>query len=231
MRVLYVEDNPDLLEELVFQIGRMGYEITGLNCGQALLDHLQTTWTPDVLLLDLGLPDFDGLELANTVRQNHPNVVLVMVTARGEMEQRIEGWRAGADIYLTKPVHFKELRAVLESVASKRAVSATLQTGNWVLDQRENRIFSPTGKNCTLTVTESTLLHTLAKAKGQPVERDVLVKALGEQFWNYDMRRLESAISRLRKKLKDLDEDQDLLRPVRGVGYLLAGQLMLRNSA
>ena len=229
MKILFVEDNPDLREEISFQLGRLGHEVECLDCGEALLERIGGEPTPSILILDLGLPDIDGIDLARAIRISHPGLPIVMLTARGAVEQRIEGWSAGADAYMTKPVHLKELCVVLESLVERHATVRSVSAGGWILDLQQNRLVNPQGDGCALSFAECALLNALIRAKGEPVERDVLVKALGEQFWTYDMRRLETAISRLRKKIKELGDEQDLLRPVRGIGYLIAGHIGLRD--
>ncbi len=236
MKILFVEDNPDFRNEIVFQLGRIGHAVIALDCGQALLDWLEANQAPDVLLLDLGLPDHDGLELAQQLRPRYPNLPIVMLTARGEMDDRVRGWDAGADAYLTKPIHLKELQAVLASQRLRlsrvqvQPVPSNRRENAWILDAIGNRLTSPCGEGRDLSLNEVQLLQALAQEAGSPVDRMNLVGALGEQRpWDYDMRRLEAIMSRLRKKIIDMGGDKALLRPVRCKGYLFAAPLVVRN--
>lgn len=227
MHILFVEDNPDFSAEICFQLETLGHQVIPLDCGKALLERLQTHELPDVVLLDLGLPDIDGLDLAEELRTHHPELLLVILTARNELEERVSGWSVGADAYLTKPVHLRELSAVLDSLFQRRGPR---ESAAWTLALPAQRLIGPQGQTCQLTYVERTLLQTLARRPGEPVERHELVLALGKELWDYDMRRLEAAMSRLRKKIVDLGGGKELIRPVRGTGYLFAGCLQISDQ-
>lgn len=230
MKIVFVEDNPDFREEISFQLRHLGHEVIDLDCGQALLDWLGPNAMPDIFLLDVGLPDRDGLELARTIRAGYPGYAIVMLTARAAVDQRIDGWESGADAYLTKPVHFRELVAIMRSLVLRYASFRPIDTGQWTLDVRKNRLLNPAGEACDLSVTECRLLQCLVESNGHPVERNRLVLALGEQPWSYDMRRLEAQASRLRKKFSQLGSTEPSLRPVRGRGYQLTERIRLRQD-
>jgi len=254
MKILFVEDNPDFRDEICFQLTHDDHEVIALDAGRALLDWLDHHPPPDLLLLDLGLPDIDGLELAERIRARHSTLMITMLTARGEVDERVKGWNAGADAYLTKPVSLSELRAVLarqaqrldQTQAQSKAQSQPLadQTERqpladqsqpqaqptaacWRLDPRAYQLINPRGEGCPINTAECALLRTFADSDHEPVSRGALIRSLGYQPWDYDARRLESAVSRLRKKIVQLGGSKELLRPVRAHGYLFAGQLII----
>lgn len=220
----FVEDNDDLREEMCFRLEREGYRVLACRDGIELDRVLKEEAQCRLVVLDRGLPGEDGLSIAMRLRRDHPGLGIVMLTARGRLTERVEGLAGGADAYLVKPVDFLEFVVVIESVLRRLASpEPTAAAGDWLLRFAALELVSPAGKVISLTGTEMRLLRELARAGGEPVERRRLVEALGEDFWQFDARRLDTAMSRLRSKL---DEECDLtaspIKAVRNVGYVLA---------
>lgn len=228
MRIAHVEDNADLREEVAFHLRHLGHRVEEFATGEALLSWLvDVPEPPDLLLLDLGLPDRDGIELARTARALVPELAIVMLTARTKVDDRVEGWQAGADAYLTKPVDLRELVAVMQRLVGRRHGMAASADG-WVLHSADSRLDAPDGHRIELTFAESSLLGAFAGALGRPVARESLVEAMGLDPADYDMRRLEAVISRLRSKLRPSAGGGDPIRAVRGQGYHFAARLVKR---
>lgn len=222
-RVVVVEDNPDLLDDVVFNLQQHGFDVAGTRDGRALDAHLGARGA-DVVVLDLGLPGEDGLSIAQRLRESHPFVGIVMLTARSGIDDRIRGHQQGADSYLCKPVHMEELAAVVRSLARRLApLSARAAAPAWKIERRALRLHTPAGEAIELTGMECTVLAAVAAAPRQHASRRVLIEALGEDPMLFDERRLESCVSRLRRKLAArLPAGAPSLKAMRGDGYSLA---------
>jgi DNA-binding response OmpR family regulator len=225
-----VEDNADLRDELVFHLKRLNHDVRGHADAHALEAGLRER-VPDVLLLDVGLPGESGLSLARRLRPVHPLMGIVMLTARGAVEDRVAGFDHGADIYLVKPVDLRELAVVIESLYRRahRIVQPERQS-YWQLDVQTLELVSPTGRKVVLTPTEFKLMRVLAEFAPNGVPRVRLVETLGFCEHNFDPRRLETAMSRLRKKLEHNGEDTLPLRSVRSVGYAFAASIKIWSA-
>jgi two-component system response regulator PhoP len=224
-RVGLVEDNRDYRQELAFSLLRAGFQVVlesdGTDIDQQLLRH-----PCNLLVLDLGLPGEDGLSIARRLRVQQPQLGIVMLTARGAMDDRLTGFREGADAYLVKPVDMRELAGVLFSLQRRLGIAPS---GEWRLLATKLRIETPDGLAVSLTARESALLRALAKNTPDPTTRRELAAAMGHHNLDYDYRRIEVAISRLRKKLEAAAPGNQLLCAVRAVGYVLGAPLDILN--
>ncbi|MBI4986230.1 MAG: response regulator transcription factor [Rhodocyclales bacterium] len=227
IRVAMVEDDADLRDEASFSLRREGFQVAACADGRALDAWLRTD-SIDVAVLDIGLPGENGLAIARRLRRAHPDCGIVMLTAHAETEDRILGMEEGADAYLAKPVDFRELALVLRAVA--RRVAPAAPVAGLVLIEREQSLMLHDGRRVDLTRLETQLLSRLARAPGQQATREQLVAALGVRYAEYDPRRLEAAMSRLRKKLAEAGCGDEALRAVRHAGYVLAPPLSERDG-
>ena len=220
--VAVVEDNPDLLDDLRFNLELAGFAVATLGDGAALDQHLARE-TVDVLVLDLGLPGEDGLSIARRLQHSHPELPIVMLTARIATIDRISGYEEGAASYLCKPVHMGELAAVVASVARRSRRPVAAQTV-WELDQAALLLRGPDDRVIALTGMEAKVLATLATAPLRQASRHQLIQALSPDVRHFDERRLEACISRLRRKLAPHGavSAKAPLKAIRGGGYLLA---------
>ncbi len=194
-RVLVVEDEAELLDAMVTYLNMEGFIADGV-ASLAAAGHWMRTHAFDVVVLDLGLPDGDGLawlESEEAVRDKG----VVITTARGEDADRISGVRAGADVYLVKPVLMEELTHLVANLVRRLPAQASrhwqISAVNWALK-------SPEGVSLRLTHSEYRILSELSRAPGTPVPRQDLVRALGEDPETYDPRRMEILVRRLRAK-------------------------------
>jgi DNA-binding response OmpR family regulator len=197
-RVLVIEDEPDLLDALVGYLnmeGMVAHGVRSLGDAQSwLLSH-----DFDLLLLDLGLPDGDGIAwLRNQTDLRDKGVIIT--TARGDALSRIGGVRAGADGYLVKPLLFEEVVSLIHNLMRRLGGSAQAV---WRLDDTGWRLVAPDGRPLKLTHSEHALLQRLARSRGQPVSREDLAHCLGQNPEHYDFRRLEILVRRLRNKAKE----------------------------
>lgn len=216
-RVAIVEDNQDLLDDVIFSLERAGFTVRGCATGEQL-DALQESFQPQVVVLDIGLPGEDGLSIAARLRAKHPMLGIVMLSARTMLEDRIAGHSLGADNYLCKPVEMEELIAVVGARA--RAVERAAGVESlWHFSPRKLTLHSPEGLRLDLTNAENQVLATLLAAPGQQTSRHALIRALGGNPDDYDIRRLEVTISRLRQKIRGLCPDANPVRALRNQGY------------
>lgn len=228
IHIAVVEDNEDLRDEVVFHLGRMGHCVTGLPDGTALDRHLASQPT-DVLVLDLGLPGEDGVSIARRLAVSHPRLAIAMLTARGQLEDRLVGLESGADIYLVKPVDMRELSAVCESLYRRlhRVDVPERPAEGWQLDVQSLELLPPGGAAILLTPTEFKLMKVLAEAAPEPARRGDLAAAMGHPELDFDFRRLETALSRLRRKIEMRSGEAATLRSARNVGYVFAAPIRL----
>jgi len=228
MRIILVEDNIDLCDDLCFQLNRNGYHIDAANDAQSM-DRYMATQCYSIAILDIGLPGENGLSIATRLRQEQPKLGIILLTARGEINTKIQGLTTGADSYLVKPVDWRELAAVIESL-HRRIQTSTPKINKWQLTQAGRELISPTGVIISLTSMEAIVMRLLTNNAGQTVSRNVIIDVIaGQKSNSYDPRRLEVGISRLRQKIvSKIKESTDAelgnytmpIKSVRGVGYI-----------
>lgn len=179
----------------------------------------------DLAVLDLGLPDGAGLSVIEGLRNGGRRGVVVM-TARGQVQDRINGYTMGADNYLIKPVDMHELVAVLMVLYQRLPPRHNL----WWLDVLAWELLAPGGQSIRLTRSEISVMKILAEAPGQPAERSEIARGLGLRPSDYDPRRLEILIRRLRRKIFDSIGAEAPIETVHGVGYVFAASIGFRNG-
>lgn len=225
IHVVVVEDHNDLREELVLHLECAGYTAIGLPDGSTLDQHLHNHLC-HLVVLDLGLPGEDGLTLCKRVRSMWPHIGVVMLTARGLPQDRLLGLQSQADAYLVKPTPPQELLAVIDNLLrrlhtiDKNRVSSGCAPC-WRFSTQTLQLTIPDGPVLALTHHESILLQTLIRCGPGPASRRELIEALGGSYLDYDERRLEIGMSRLRRKLQAGSGGADVIRAARGVGYQL----------
>jgi DNA-binding response OmpR family regulator len=231
IEVVIVEDDGILREELAYFLDANRYLTHQANNGLAL-DDLLLKRKIGVILLDLNLPGTNGFDIARKIRAVHPEIGIVMLTARTSLQDRVKGYESGADIYLPKPTPPQELLAAINSLA-KRLSNNT--SNGWVLNLFSSQLISPKGnEKVPLIAIECLLLKALAQAENNSLESESICEILSEQLAVELMtkRALENVVSRFRKKvlpLIDGDTDQ-IIQSVRGSGYRLCLPLTIENK-
>lgn len=217
MRVLIVEDDPDLARQLKGALSDAGYAVDHAPDGEEG-QFLGDTEPYDAIVLDLGLPKIDGVSVLERWRKDGIATPVLILTARDGWSQKVAGFDAGADDYLTKPFHTEELLARLRALLRRTAghASAVLQCGELMLDPKAARA-SVKGEPLRLTSLEYRLLHYLMMHQGRVISRTELVEHLYDQDFDRDSNTIEVFIGRLRKKL-----GADRIETVRGLGYRLS---------
>ena len=219
--ILVVDDEPKILQLCRDYLERAGFDVATTGLGEAALATLRAA-RPDLVVLDLGLPDRDGLDVIRILRRES-NIPIIILTARGEESDRLVGLELGSDDYIVKPFSPKELvarvRAVLRRVEGAAGASQEiLRAGDLTLDLPRMRL-SIGGRSVDLTSTEFTLLAALARQPGRILTRSQLLDAVhGVAFESYE-RAIDSHIKNLRRKIEPDPRQPRYLLTVYGVGY------------
>jgi len=213
-RLLLAEDDHDIAEPLARALRHEGYDVQEVTDGntalRAVLDRV-----PEIIVLDVGLPGMDGFEVCRAVRDLHPRLPILMLTARDGELDTVAGLDAGADDYVTKPFRLAELLARLRALL-RLASPVTLTTGALTVDNAARRVFAD-GEELDLTPKEFDLLALLASEPGQAVRRERIMDEVWDPNWFGSTKTLDVHISALRRKLGDAADVQT----VRGIGYRL----------
>jgi len=223
--VLVVDDAPEIVRLTRDYLEHAGFVVLSASDGRAAI-QLARTRNPDAIVLDLGLPGLDGLDVTRSLRRDS-NVPIIMLTARVDESDKIVGLELGADDYLTKPFSPKELvarvRAVLRRAQQQAAPTDHLAVGDLELD-RLRREVHVRGATVELTATEFDLLATLAAQPGRVFTRAQLLDAIhGETFEAYE-RAIDAHVKNIRRKIEPDPTRPRYVETVFGVGYRLADQ-------
>ena len=255
--IAILDDEPDITQLLATYLAASGFRVTQLRNGAGLME-LMASATPDLVLLDLGLPGEDGFAIARRLRE-HWACGLVIVTGRGDAVDKVVGLEIGADDYVTKPFDLRELLARVKAVLrrtqanSPDSVPATpgpatalrgtpvetakvqdndrFRFAGWLLDRRARRLLGPQGVEVPLTSGEFDLLSVFVRHPGRVLSRDFLLESTrGREAAPFD-RTIDVQIGRLRRKLEIDSQDPQILKSVRGAGYVLVPGVQADSAA
>lgn len=226
--LLVVDDDPLTCTRVKAYFEQEGYRVRVAGNGDEMWDCLREQ-AADVVLLDIGLPGRDGLELARELRSHNASIGLILVTGRNDDIDKIVGLESGADDYVTKPFNARELLARVKIVLRRlrppsAAGTSGLQRrlGGWTLDLAQRKLMGADGHQEILTRGEFDLLAALARQPGTAVERERLMQQVFHRSWDPSDRTVDVLVARLREKLEVDPRHPELIVTVRGVGYLLA---------
>jgi two-component system response regulator VicR len=223
-RILIVDDEPAVSDLLAYNLRKAHYEVVSAADGQEALQKARQT-SPDLILLDLMIPEVDGLDVCRELRKTS-DIPIIMITARGEEIDRVVGLELGADDYITKPFSVRELMARVKAVLRRTQSESNIAPASKLLQgpaglqiDLDARTVLVGEINLELTRLEFDLLYHLLSNAGRVLTRERLL----EQVWGYDFvgdtRAVDSAIKRLRAKLRAAAPEADGIESVRGVGY------------
>jgi DNA-binding response OmpR family regulator len=231
LHLAVLDDEVDITALLANYLKNHGFRVSQLHTGAALMD-LMASDPPMLVLLDLGLPGEDGFSIARQLRE-HWRCGLVIVTGRGDSVDKIVGLEVGADDYVTKPFDLRELLARIKAVLRRMTPGESLAQSppaaarhklcfaGWSLDTAARRLTGPAGEDVPLTSGEFDLLSTFAQHPGRVLSRDFLLEhTRGREAAPFD-RTIDVQVGRLRKKLETDAEDPQIIKSVRGAGYIL----------
>ena len=226
LHILLVEDNDALRDVTAEVLAQSGYSVTALDCAEAVTEEMPLK-ACDVAILDLNLPGEDGLSLARRLRDVAPSLGIVMLTARHQLQDRLQGYTDGADVYLTKPTDPKELCAVVGALGHRlKQAKVPVSQDVFQLELKTSLLMRGTLR-ISLTPAEAKLLHAFALAPRASMEYWQILDLLGKSMDEGSKGQLEVFISRLRSKFMTLGSDGRSLVADRGRGYRLNLPLVL----
>ncbi len=222
MHILVIEDDLESANYLAKALLESGHKAECVHDGESGLAAAREGHH-DVLIIDRMLPRRDGLSVIEALRQEGVKTPVLILSALGEVDDRVEGLRAGGDDYLTKPFAFSELLARIEALTRRQqgdAASTTLQVGDLVLDRLSHKV-TRAGRNIVLQPREFRLLEYLMQHAGQVVTRTMLLEKVWDYHFDPQTNVIDVHISRLRAKI-DRDFSPPLLHTIRGAGYMIS---------
>jgi two-component system OmpR family response regulator len=233
--ILIVDDEPQIRSMLDRYLAREGYTVMTAVSGEEMRARIAEK-IPDLVLLDLILPGEDGLELAKQLRNSHPGIGIIMLTAKSEEVDKVVGLEMGADDYVPKPFSLRELLARIKSVLRRlngsepsltlpQIEEGTLAFTNWRLDMKHRRLMTEDGKDAGLTPGEFALLKVLVENSDRVLSREQLLDMTrGHGADSFD-RTVDVQINRLRQKVEVNPRNPAIIKTVRGGGYVFAATL------
>jgi DNA-binding response OmpR family regulator len=225
-KILVVEDDPPIRRGLVDALRFAGYKVEECATGDGAVDTA-CAMSPDLLLLDVLLPGKDGFAILDELRASHPQMAVIMLTARGAEEDRVRGLKLGADDYVVKPFSATELLARVEAVLRRSAERPTdlreLKLSDRTVHLELGRVSLADGEGHSLSDLETRLLRYLAVNRGRPVDRkELLQRVWGGNAREMETRAVDMHVRRLRQKLERDAANPTRIVTVRGKGYMLA---------
>lgn len=224
--IVVLDDEVDITQLLANYLPTHGFRVSQVHHGAALIQLMERD-PADLVLLDLGLPGEDGFSIARRIRGRW-QIGVIIVTGRGDAVDKVVGLEVGADDYVTKPFDLRELVARIKAVLRRLLVqpaappaSQTLEFAGWRLDIDARSLNNPQGEDVALTNGEFELLSTFARHPGRVLSRDFLLEhTRGREAAPFD-RTIDVQIGRLRKKLQAPAGNIEIIKSVRGAGYIL----------
>lgn len=231
--IVVCDDEPDIRDTVAEYLGRHGYSVTTADGGPALRELIAAGRPIDVVVLDIRMPGEDGLSLTRHLRERS-GIAIILLTGSAEIVDRVVGLEVGADDYVAKPVDLRELlarvRAVLRRTGGKeqrpgeqaggRGGLQTVPFGACQLDLEVHKLFDSEGAEIAITPMEFRLLKVFAEHRGKILNRDQLLEMAHDRGWDPFDRSIDIRISRLRKKIEADPSKPEVIRTIRGVGYI-----------
>ena len=233
--ILSVDDDEGLQTVVSHYLTNEGYNTLSARTGKQLMDILQDN-TPNIILLDLVLPDTDGISLLAQLRMRVQGIPVIVVSGKSDTTEKIVCLEMGADDYMTKPFEMRELSARIKAVlrrsddrpaapAQEEASSSQVRFGEWILDRAQFQLFDLKGGSADLTTGEYKLLDAMVSAPNKVMTRERLFELTRESDYDSFDRAVDIQVGRLRKKLNDDPKEPHYIKTVRGVGYMFCGEI------
>jgi two-component system alkaline phosphatase synthesis response regulator PhoP len=223
VKILVVDDEYNIVELVKYNLKSNGYEVKEAYDGKEAIE-MALSEKFDLIILDLMLPKIDGIEVCKTIKENNPNIKVIMLTAKSSESDKVLGLNIGADDYITKPFSIKELLARVNAVLrrsnenTKTLDRGIISIGNLEINLERHEVWKD-GELVDLTLKEFELLRILAENKGKVLSRNTLL----DMVWGYDFygetRTVDVHVRNLRKKIEEDDRNPQYIETVRGVGY------------
>lgn len=234
--LLVVDDDARIRSMLARYFEGEGFRVSLAENGSQMRQSM-TASAVDLILLDLGLPDGNGLDLARELRAQS-EVGIIIVTGRNDDVDRIVGLEVGADDYISKPFNLREVLARVKSVLRRLQPAdrsqpsdpapdeRALRFDDWTLDRSRRQLTAPAGHEVSLTTGEFDLLGVFVEHAGRVLTRDYLMDQTRGRMWEAFDRTIDAQVSRLRRKIEDDAQNPKLLKSVRGVGYVFTAKVV-----
>lgn len=219
-KIAFVDDEVEVREKAADFLRGHGHQVTELGSCAELRCSVAIA-VPEILVVARMLPDGDGLHAVAELMHEHSQMGVIMFTSCDTVAERLDCLRQGADHYLTKPVSFEELLAVIKSLSRRISVSS-----DWKIDSVECSLINPERRRISLTPQEYQFLDALNNAPWRLLTRTQIVRALGKRHDNYSERSLDALVLRLRKKVSAVTSQSLPLKTVHGTGYSLTRPLL-----
>ncbi|AOY91549.1 hypothetical protein BKK79_06760 [Cupriavidus sp. USMAA2-4] len=224
--VILLEDEPVLRSELAGYLTECGHRTDAVGT----LAEFRQVFSPcdhAIAVIDLGLPDGDGIDLIDWLRAHGRRLGIIVVSARSSTAERVRGLMIGADHYLGKPFDLEELAATVAALGRRLAAGGV--STRWILDVGRRQILPPGEAPICLTAQAFIILRAIAAGRGAPVNRREIVNALSEDYDQYDQRRLDTHVYQLRKAVQAASGMELPIRSARGRGYQFLGEVDIQQ--
>lgn len=243
-RVLVVEDEPSLRVDLVDFLLAHGYAVTGIGDAYGFRNHIAWHGAPDLVLLDVNLPDGNGFDLARELRQAS-DCGIVMLTMRSGADDRVEGLESGADAYLVKHASLREIEATIRSVLRRleqtRAPDPAAANGDaaadaappepaWLFQPMQWQLQAPNAAAIRLTGSEVAFLAALVERAGKPCPRDEIARVLSRPSLRAEDRSIDALVRRLRRKIEEVSGGEAPIKMVYGIGYSFSAPVTVKEA-
>jgi len=229
-KILLVEDDTDLRESLHEYLHLSGFHVCSVGSGMEFYPQLNSGQFA-VAIIDIGLPDQSGYVLAEYCRTN-TNLRIIIITANDTPDARLESYKAGGDLFFSKPLDTEELAAAIKNLVTRKAQSNTSpstveDTSQWRLDKSKWILISPDGDSIKLTAKELIIVETMGASAGTPIERKTLLQKLYPRVDSYTSRSLDTLMRRLRSKCFEQTQKTLPIQTVHGTGFCFSAGLKL----
>ncbi|PHZ85787.1 DNA-binding response regulator [Paremcibacter congregatus] len=236
-KILIVDDDEAILRMLEKFLRQEGFDVATVANGTIALAKIKA-YEPDIILLDINLPGEDGLTVAKKLRLENQNIGIIMVTGKGDIIDRVVGLEMGADDYIAKPFHLREVLARIRSILRRREHTAvyddadqngllkkTLRFNDWQADLGARVLTGPDGNKVPLTSGDFRLLEVFLKNPQRVLSRDQILDFVAARQWEPYDRSVDTRVRRLRGKIEKDPSTPEIIKTVRGEGYVFSTQV------
>lgn len=218
MEILIVEDDNEIADFLKDFLEQYNMTLTHYTTPSGALNSLEID-TYDLAILNLSLPEMDGMELCKEIKSKYENLPIIISSARGELEDKVAGLEVGADDYLPKPYHPREMVARIQSVVRRYKKTSSGVSGDRFKVDEQRMVISLDSEELDLTTAEYELLAMFIGKSGHVLTRDFIANNISTMRWDSGDKSIDVLISRIRKKIGDNPRKPTFIKSIKGVGY------------